>query len=101
MSYRLRTPEQVAEELGRDEAGELHLPPLAIRRLVREGKVRALRGPRSKVLFDDAAIQQMLEALREPGGGSGVDLDAEPDWEEMGNPFNFATIAGRGRGHRK
>lgn len=97
-SFRLRNPEQLADELGHDEHGNHHVTPHTIRELARRGRIPYLRGSRRKVLFDDVAIQALLDHMRE--SACAAVPDPEPNLELEGNPFNFATKAGQGRGRR-
>ncbi|MDQ0212645.1 excisionase family DNA binding protein [Arthrobacter bambusae] len=69
---RLRTPEEVAEDLGA-------ISPSTIRTLIRSGKIEYTRLARGKFGLTDAQVEDMLKFLRVVPVWPRVDHDARAD----------------------
>lgn len=78
----LRTPEQVADDLGRDEAGRHIASPFMIRRLVRDKKVACTKLARGRIVFTPQQVEAMLAQLVQPAGA----VESAP--ESVVSPFS-------------
>lgn len=59
----LYTPEELEEHFGRTPTGRKKLAAYEIRRMVRQGRIMATRGPRDAILLTPDQVQAMLDAL--------------------------------------
>jgi hypothetical protein len=64
----LRTPEQVAEDLGRDDQGNYLASPFTIRRMVRERRVAYTKLARNRIAFTPGQVTAMVELMSQPVG---------------------------------
>lgn len=68
----LRTPEQVADDLGLDPEGRHIVSPITLRRMVREGTASCTRLSRGRVAFTESQVADLLASLASPAAGAGA-----------------------------